>query len=123
MKQSLKEVLQNSCSWGPVAKFKEKTDAATRGVLYKKVFLKILQNSQENTCTSLFFHKVAGLRPTTLSKKRLWHGCFTVNFVKFLRTPFLHRTPLVALGRGLFLKNFWMAVSATFEKDLSWNLP
>ena len=41
MKQSLKEVLQNSCSWGPVAKFKEKTDAATRGVLYKKVFLKI----------------------------------------------------------------------------------
>ena len=29
-----------------------------------------------------------GLRPTTLLKKRLWHRCFPVNFVKFLRTPF-----------------------------------
>ena len=61
MKQSLKEVLQNSCSWGPVAKFK-KTDATTRGVLYKKVFLKILQNSQENTCTRVsFFIKLQAL--------------------------------------------------------------
>ena len=38
---------------------------------------------------SLFFNKVAGLRPATLLKKRLWHRCFPVNFVKFLRTPFL----------------------------------
>ena len=28
-------------------------------------------------------------------KKRLWHRCFPVNFAKFLRTPFLYRTPLV----------------------------
>ena len=27
--------------------------------------------------------------PATLLKKRLWHRCFPVNFVKFLRTPFL----------------------------------
>ena len=27
-------------------------------------------------------------RPATLLKKRLWHKCFLVNFVKFLRTPF-----------------------------------
>ena len=33
--------------------------------------------------------RVAGLRPTTLLKKRLWHRRFPVNFVKFLRTPFL----------------------------------
>ena len=26
-------------------------EAVTRGVLYTKMFLKILQNSQENTCT------------------------------------------------------------------------
>ena len=37
---------------------------------------------------SLFFNKVAGLRPATLLKKRLWHWCFPVNFAKFLRTPF-----------------------------------
>ena len=37
----------------------------------------------------LFFNKVAGLRPATLLKKSLWHRCFPVNFVKFLRAPFL----------------------------------
>ena len=43
--------------------FSEKTEAATRGVLYKKVFLEISQNSQKNACASLFLNKVAGLRP------------------------------------------------------------
>ena len=38
---------------------------------------------------SLFFNKFAGLRPATLSKKRLWHRCFPVNFVKFLRTSLI----------------------------------
>ena len=38
---------------------------------------------------SLFFNKVAGPRPVTLLKKRLWHRCYPVNFVKFLRTPFI----------------------------------
>ena len=28
-------------------------------------------------------------QPATLLKKRLWHRCFPVNFVKFLRKPFL----------------------------------
>ena len=37
---------------------------------------------------SLFFNKVAGLRPGTLLKKRLWQRCFPVNFEKFLRAPF-----------------------------------
>ena len=44
---------------------------------------------------SLFLNKVAGLRPTTLLKRRLWYRCFPVNIVKFLRTPFFI-TPLVA---------------------------
>ena len=45
-------------------------------------------------CLSLFFNKVAGLRPgpATLEKKRLWHRCFPVNVAKFLRTPFLQNT-------------------------------
>ena len=38
---------------------------------------------------SLFFKKVAGLRPSTLSKKRLRRICFPVNFAKLFRTPFL----------------------------------
>ena len=43
----------------------------------------------KHLCHSLFFNKVAGLRPATLLKKRLWHRCFPVNFAKFLKTPFL----------------------------------
>ena len=37
---------------------------------------------------SLFFNKVACLRPATLFKKRLWYRRFPVNFAKFLRIPF-----------------------------------
>ena len=37
---------------------------------------------------SLFFNKVAGFRPVTLLKKRLWYRCFPVNFAKFLSAPF-----------------------------------
>ena len=43
----------------------------------------------KHLCQSLFFDKVADLRPATLLKKRPWHRCFPVNFAKFLRTPFL----------------------------------
>ena len=32
------------------------------------------------------------MRPATLLKKRLWHRCFSVNFEKFLCTPFLQNT-------------------------------
>ena len=38
---------------------------------------------------SLFFNKVAGLRPATLLKKRLRHMCFPLNFAKFRRTFFV----------------------------------
>ena len=42
----------------------------------------------KHLCQSLFFNKVAGLRPATLLKKRLWNRYFPMNFAKFLRTPF-----------------------------------
>ena len=41
---------------------------------------------------SLFFNKVANLRPATLLKERLCHGCFPVNVVNVLRAPFLQST-------------------------------
>ena len=46
----------------------------------------------KNLCQSVVFSKVAGLKPATLLKKRLWHRCFPVNFEKSLRTPFLQNT-------------------------------
>ena len=74
-------------------------------VFYKKVFLKNSQNSHENKCVSLFFNKVAGLRPATLLKKRSRHECFPVNFANFLKTLFL-KEPLRWLLLNL-LKKHW----------------
>ena len=47
-------------------------------------FWAVLKDIAWTRCQSLFFNKVAGLRPATLLKKRLWHRCFSVNFAKFL---------------------------------------
>ena len=57
-------------------------------VFYKKG---VLRNFTKLTGKQL----CQSLRPATLSKKRLWHKCFPVNFVKFLNT-FFTRTLLVA---------------------------
>ena len=71
-------------------------------------------------CQSLFFNKVAGLRPPTLLKKRLWYKCFPVNFAKFLITPLFTehlqwllltmvnlRCLLYCKGNVLILKAVW----------------
>ena len=63
------------------------SEAVLRRCPVKKVFLKILQNSQVNTCATVFLNKVADLRPATLLKKRLWRRFFPVNFEKIFRTP------------------------------------
>ena len=62
----------------------------------KKMFLKISQNSQENTCARASFLIKLQATPATLLKAKLWHRCFPVNFAKFLRTSFFYRTPPVA---------------------------
>ena len=60
----------------------------------KRLFLKILQNSQENTCARVsFLNKVAVL----------WHRNFPRNFSQFLREPFLENTYarlLLIIGRN-----------------------
>ena len=59
----------------------------------EKGFLKYFAKfAGKHLCQSLFFNKVAGLRPAALLKKRLLHRCFPVNFGKFLRAPFLQNT-------------------------------
>ena len=60
-------------------------------------------------CQVLFFNKVAGPKPATLLKKRLWHRCFPVNFAKFLRTPFSQNTS----GRLLHDKHHFLAENAS----------
>ena len=58
-------------------------------VFYRKGVLRnFAKLTGKHLCQSLFFNKVAGVRPATLFKKRLWYRCFPVNLAKFLRTPF-----------------------------------
>ena len=54
----------------------------------KGVLRNLIKFTGKHLCRSLFFNKFAGLLPATLFKKRLWHRCFPVNFIKFLRTLF-----------------------------------
>ena len=89
---------------------------------HKRCSLKkgVLRNFKKFTgkylCQSLFFNKAAGLRPQAVhvNKKRLWHRCFSVNFAKFLRTPFLQNTSerlLLLINRlsfpGTYFCVFW----------------
>ena len=54
--------------------FEQNAEAVAKRWSVKKVFLDIPENSEENTCVRVSF----------LLKKRLWSGCFPVNFAKFL---------------------------------------
>ena len=80
----------------------------TLAEVFSCAFCKLSKNSQKQSPEVFFekrcsqkFHiihrnfikfKVVGLRPATLLKKRLWHWCFSVKFVKFLRTSLLQNT-------------------------------
>ena len=73
-----------------------------------EVFCKkgVLENFAKFTgkhrCQSLLFNKFTGLRPATFLKKRLWHRCFPVNFVKYSRTPvFIEHLPKRLLNDGI----------------------
>ena len=56
-----------------------------KGVL--KTFAKFAGKHLRQTGQSLFFNKVASLRPAALLKMRLWHRCFSVTFPRFFRKP------------------------------------
>ena len=78
-------------------------------LLCKTVFRNFAKLTGQLVCQSLFFNKVAGLRPKTLLKKRLWHGFFPVNFAKFLRTKILTKhlrwlLPQEAIMKQLLVK-------------------
>ena len=61
---------------------------------------------------SLSFNKIPGqARPATLLKKRLWHRCFPVKFVRFSRTPFLQNTTGQLLLEKYIMVPLWCTVS------------
>ena len=74
-----------------------------------KFFVKFLET---DLCWSLFLIK---LQPSGLEflKKRLQHRCFPVNFVKYLRTPFLQNTSerlLLKFVEYLFLESLFVSL-------------
>ena len=69
-------------NWFTIFEFQNKQQKQPPRVFLKKGILKCSQNSQENRS-----------QPVTLLNKRLWHGCFSVNFEKFLRANF-YRTAI-----------------------------
>ena len=73
----------------------------------KGVLRNIAKLTEKHLRQGLFSNKVAGLRPATLLKKRLWYRCFPVNFTKFLSTPFLQNiSERLLLGKPLGLHFF-----------------
>ena len=65
---------------------------------------------------SLFFNKVAGLKPTTLLKKRLCDRHFPMNFAKFLRVPiFTEHLQWMLLIVKLNPPRFYQAVQNRME--------
>ena len=69
-------------------------EAVAQRCSVKKVFLEILQNSRENTCarvSCLIKLQASGLKACNFIKKETLAEVF-VNFVKFLRAPFLTET-------------------------------
>ena len=56
------------------------------------MLLEISQNSQENTCIRIFFLIKLQDYACNFIKKEALSQCFPVNFVKFVKTPFLQNT-------------------------------
>ena len=92
-------------------------EAATGGVLLRKIFLKISQISKAYELESPF-NKVAGLQACIFIKKKLQHRCFPVKFAKVLRTPILKiicERLLLRLVSWSFLLNYiiwWFNIPA-----------
>ena len=86
-----KIILQNmSISHAKRQIFKEHRNSRPKIFCKKVVLRNFTKFIGKRLCRqSLYFNKVAGLRPATLLKKRLWHRCFAVKFAKFLRTSFV----------------------------------
>ena len=112
-----KNILSSSAQTSKYCKTRSRSShqrcSMKKGVL--KNFTKFTGN---HLCQSLFLNKVAGLRPATLLKKKLWHRCFPVNFLKFLSAPFLQNTS----GRLLLKEQLRSTSAADVWAEIKRNL-
>ena len=92
------------------------TDFRNRDARRCSLFLKILQNIQENTSAgSSYLIKLLKI-PATLLKKRVRHRCFPINFAKFLRTAFLQST-----SEQLLLEFYALKLKSKIKKGLNFS--
>ena len=63
-------------------------EAATKRCSVKKMFLEILQNSQENSCARVSFLKKIQTETCNFIKKKTLAQVFSCEFCEILRTPF-----------------------------------
>ena len=63
-----------------------------RCTVKKGVLINFTKFTVNHLCQNLFFNKVADLRAATLLKKKVRDRCFPVNFLTYLRIPFLQNT-------------------------------
>ena len=61
------------------------SEAVVRRCPFKKVFLKLSQNSQEIPVSEYLFQQSYRFRTCNFVKKRVWQRCFLLNFAKFLK--------------------------------------
>ena len=99
-------------------------EAATRGDLYKKVFLKVLQNSQENTCArDSFLIKLQAETCNFISKETLAQ-LLSCEFCEIFKNTFCYRKPLddclyVTYGKILLIAAtifFYLAGLKSYKK-------
>ena len=102
---SLSEISHQSCS------------------IIKAVLRNFAKFTGKHLYQSLFFNEVAGLRPATLLKMRLWHRCFSVNFAKFLRTNFFteHLQTTASVYPIETSENLWFSgdVNSEYQFEMS----
>ena len=77
------------------------TEAATGGVLIKKVFLGILQNSQENTCVRVSFLTKFQTEACNFILKKTLAQVFSCEICEISKNSFFLITPLVAASSFL----------------------
>ena len=88
----------------------------------KGVLRNIAKFTGKHLCQSLYFNKAAGLRSTTLLKKKLWHSCFPVNFAKFLITLFTVEDPYWLLLVLFISLKLFIIVDITIDIITHFNL-
>ena len=97
----------------------------------KGVLRNFIKFTGKHLCQSLCLNKVAGIRPATFLKKRLWDTYFPVNFCEISKNTFLtehlwttaseHHPALVILRNFLYRKLLrrWLKSDPYLPKKLS----